>query len=170
MPKAVKPIRALLLFLSVASVGCHAQPPIEGSSSEAGSRLSPELARRVEVMIRSKADVPSHDVMLISGRSKSEVPGYDQIAVSFSADGTTSRPIYFLLSTDGKVLAQFNKFDISLDPKDRIPAAGRPARGGPDNAPILIVGFDDLECPFCGRMHAELFPAITNRYQNLVRI
>jgi protein-disulfide isomerase len=35
---------------------------------------------------------------------------------------------------------------------------------------VLIVGFDDLECPFCARMHAEIFPAILDRYKDQVRI
>jgi len=35
---------------------------------------------------------------------------------------------------------------------------------------VLIVGFDDLECPYCARMHAELFPAILDRYKNQVHV
>jgi protein-disulfide isomerase len=35
---------------------------------------------------------------------------------------------------------------------------------------VVIVGFDDLECPFCAQMNAELFPAILNRYKDQVRI
>ncbi len=35
---------------------------------------------------------------------------------------------------------------------------------------MLIVGFDDLECPFCAKMHAELFPALLERYKDQVRI
>jgi protein-disulfide isomerase len=76
----------------------------------------------------------------------------------------------FLLSTDGKTLAQFNKFDISQDPKTLVSADGRPARGGPANAPVVIVGFDDLECPFCAKMHAQMFPALMQRYKDQVRI
>jgi hypothetical protein len=40
-----------------------------------------------------------------------------------------------LLSTDGKTLAQFSKYDISKDPKLLV-SGGRPARGGPANAPV----------------------------------
>ena len=103
-------------------------------------------------------------------RTKSEVAGYDAISVTFSKGETTSKPITFLLSTDGKTLAQFNKFDISKDPKELVSAGNRPARGGPADAPVLIVGFDDLECPFCAKMHAQLFPAILQRYKDQVRI
>jgi protein-disulfide isomerase len=48
--------------------------------------------------------------------------------------------------------------------------AGRPSRGGPASAPVVIVNFDDLECPFCGRFHDSLFPAITQRYGDKVHI
>jgi protein-disulfide isomerase len=149
----------------LAAVGCHAQAPANTSA-----KLSPELIRRVEVLIRSRSNVPPQYQLQISPRSKSEVPGYDKIEVTFTADGKTSNPVMFLLSTDNKTLAQFSKFDISQDPKNLVSAAGRPARGGPANAPVLIVGFDDLECPYCAKMHQELFPALTERYKNQIHI
>ena len=97
-------------------------------------------------------------------------PGSMQISVTFTADGKTSKPVTFLLSTDGKTLAQFSKYDISKDPKPLVSGDGRPARGGPANAPVLIVGFDDLECPYCAKMHEQLFPALTQRYKDQVHI
>ena len=39
-----------------------------------------------------------------------------------------------------------------------------------DNAPVLIVVFDDLECPFCSKMNSQLFPAVLDRYKNQVRV
>jgi protein-disulfide isomerase len=135
-----------------------------------GVKLSPAEARRVEVMIRSRSQVPLEAEINVGVPSKSDIPGYTSVDVTFSADGNTSRPITFLLSTDGKTLAQFNKFDISKDPKTIVSDADRPARGGPQSAPVVIVGFDDLECPFCARMNAELFPAILQRYKDQVRI
>ena len=35
---------------------------------------------------------------------------------------------------------------------------------------MLIVGFDDLECPYCAQMHAEIFPALLARYKDQVRV
>jgi protein-disulfide isomerase len=76
----------------------------------------------------------------------------------------------FLLSTDGKTLVQFNKFDLSKDPRDLVSDTGRPARGGPENAPVLIVVFDDLQCPFCAEMNATMIPAALERYKSQVRV
>jgi len=161
---AARLFRPILFVLMLATAGCHAQSP------SAGGKLPPELARRVEIMIRSRASIPPNYEMVIGPRTRSDVPGFDEITVLFSAEGKTSKPMNFLLSTDGKTLAQFSKFDISQDPKTMVSAEGRPARGGPANAPVLIVGFDDLECPFCSRMHAALFPALLERYKDQVRI
>jgi protein-disulfide isomerase len=149
----------------MATLGCHAQTP----AATAG-QLSPELARRVEVLIRSRSNVSPEYQIHVGPRTKSDVPGFDEIAVNFTVDGKSSKPVEFLLSTDGKTLAQFSKFDISKDPKELVSGTDRPARGGPANAPVLIVAFDDLECPFCAKMHAQVFPALTERYGNQVRI
>jgi protein-disulfide isomerase len=150
-------------------VGCRAQTPAQ-SSTQASGKLSPELTRRVEVLIRSRSTIPSDYEIHIGPRSRSDVAGFDEITVTFTADGKASKPALFLLSTDGKTLAQFSKYDISKDPKELVSGVGRPARGGPADAPVLIVGFDDLECPFCAKMHAELFPALMERYKNQIHI
>jgi protein-disulfide isomerase len=162
---AVRLFRPFAFVLMLAAAGCHAQ-----NSSAGGGKLPPDLARRVEIQIRSRANLPPNYDIVIGQRTRSDVPGYDEIMVLFSADGKTSKPMTFLLSQDGKTLAQFSKFDISKDPKTLVSADGRPARGGPANAPVVIVGFDDLECPFCAKMHAQIFPALQERYKDQVRI
>jgi protein-disulfide isomerase len=154
-----------LLLASIATFGCHAQQPAPGSA------VPPDVARRVEVLLRQKANLPPGATVQVGTRSPSTIPGFDEISVSVSdMEGKSSHPLTFLLSTDGKTLAQFNKFDISADPKKLVSAENRPSRGGAASAPVLIVGFDDLECPYCARLHTQLFPAITERYKDQVRI
>lgn len=173
----VRPLRSLALIVSLAALGCHAQNKAQTPSTATGSaaiqvgeKLSPEMARRIEVMIRSRSQISPEYAMSISIPAKSDLVGFNLIQITVNANGTISKPIPFLLSTDGKTLAQFNKFDISQNPKDKVSALGRPVRGGGETAPVTIVGYDDLECPYCAKMHAVLFPAILNRYKNLVRV
>lgn len=167
-----------LLAVALLTFGCHAQQPAAtapGSATKVvpltpppGTQLSPELARRVEVELRQKANLPPETSVEVGTRQPSEFSGYDTLTVTVTNSGRTSRPILFLLSRDGKTLAQLTKLDISGDPKALVSDAGRPARGGGENAPVLIVGFDDLECPFCARLHEAIFPAITERYGDKV--
>jgi protein-disulfide isomerase len=153
----------VLLASVLATLGCRAQVP-------AGAKLSPDVARRVELLIRSRTKIPPDYTLTVGPRTPSDVVGFDRIDIVVSQDGQPAKPIAFLLSTDGKTLAQFNKFDISKDPKTIITGVGRPARGAAAGAPVEIVVFDDLECPYCAKMHAQLFPALLNRYGNNVRI
>jgi len=153
------PLATTLFALTLATLGCHAQAP-----STVGQQLTPAEQHRVEVLIRQKANLPPASSVHLGPRTPSEIPGYDNISVTFSAEGKDSRPVNFLISKDGKTLAQFSKYDLSADPRTMISADGRPARGGPATAPVVIVGFDDLECPYCGRLHESIFPALTQRY------
>lgn len=133
-----------------------------------GQPLTPATARRVEVLLRQKASLPPGATVGVGTPTTSELSGYMTVPITVVAEGKSSRPISFLLSADGKTLAQFNKYDISADPRTSLSPEGRPARGGPASAPVVIVGFDDLECPYCARLHAELFPALTARYGDKV--
>ena len=165
--------KAVLALTLLAVLGCHAQTPAPNSSAPAadsGKPLSAEQSRRVEVLVRQKASLPPGSVLNVSGRTPSEFSGWDKISVTITNDGRTSHPIQFLLSEDGKQLAQLSQYDISADPRDLIAQGDRPFRGGPKTAPVLIVGFDDLECPYCARLHATIFPALMERYGDKVRI
>ena len=152
----------LLLFGSLA--GCRAQRP-------AVAGLSPELARRIEVTIRTRANIPfSYQVQVTDMHPDATLPNYNDVTVSVGEYGKPGKPLSLLMSKDGKSLAQLTTFDLTKNPRDIVSDAGRPARGGGEKAPVRIVVFDDLECPFCARMHEAMFPAILKRYGDQVRI
>jgi protein-disulfide isomerase len=56
---------------------------------------------------------------------------------------------------------------LSKDPlaetMSKINVSGRPTRGVTASK-VVVVNFDDLECPFCSRMHQTLFPEILKEY------
>jgi protein-disulfide isomerase len=75
------------------------------------------------------------------------------------------------LSKDDKQLMRITKLDLTSDPyaavMKKIDVTGRPTRGNKD-AKVVVVNFDDFECPFCSRMHATLFPEILKEYGDKV--
>lgn len=167
---------SLLLFAALTAFGCHAQPVPQsaaaapGQLAKPGKPITPELARRIEVLLRQKADLPPESTVNIGQRTTSDLAGWDTVSITVSNQGSTSHPIIFYVSDDGKTIGQFTRYDISADPRALISDAGRPARGGPETAPVLIIGFDDLECPYCAKLHADIFPALIARYGDKVRI
>lgn len=151
---------------------CAAQqaPASPQAASTAGSGLSASLSRKIELMIRSELGVPPQYNIAIGPRQKSNIAGYDTVAVTFSLPGESSRAqsLDFLLSTDGNTLARLSKWDIAGDPMAEVPTTGRPVRGN-SQAKVTIINFDDLECPYCARLHAEFFPDVLNHYKGLVK-
>ena len=75
----------------------------------------------------------------------------------------------FLLSDDGTTLVRMTKFDLTKDPANVAQLANRPVRGT-ETAKVTIVNFDDLECPYCARMHQQLFPQTLDHYKGLIKV
>jgi protein-disulfide isomerase len=125
------------------------------------------MNRRIEVLVRSQFNVPQDYAVAIGARTPSQVPGYETLPITFMR-GTYSKTTNFLLSTDGQTLARLETFDLAKDPAFNIDTAARPIRGNPA-AKVTIVNFDDLECPYCAKMHQSLFPSTLDRYKDKVR-
>jgi protein-disulfide isomerase len=154
------------LLVSLAA-GCKAQSPSSTASTSASPVPTSQLNRRIEVLVRSQFDVPPNVEVTIGATSKSDFPGFENLPITFSKNGKQS-VVNFLLSSDGNTVARLEKFDISHNPADTISVQNRPLRGAPD-AKVTIVNFDDLECPYCARMHQQLFPALQDHYKGLVK-
>ncbi len=165
--------RHLWLFLLLASLtlGCSAQSasavPAPAAAPTAPTALEQRLDRRIELTIRSQFSVPAEYSVALGKRGKSDIAGFDSLPVTFSQSGH-DKVMEFLISTDNNTLARLEKFDLSKSPMSGVSLTGRPVRGN-DSAPVTIVSFDDLECPFCAQMHAELFPTTMAHYGNQVR-
>jgi protein-disulfide isomerase len=148
-----------LLALCMAA-GCKAQ-----STPQTAQDLA--LARHIEVTVRSQFNIPPDLSVSIGDRKPGKISGYDTLPITISR-GEKKTVVEFLISTDGKTLARLETFDMTKDPSTVIDLTGRPIRGNPA-AKITVVNYDDLECPYCAKMHQSLFPATLERYKNQVR-
>ena len=148
-----------LLFVLLTCLGVAAQVP------------SADLAQRIERQIRSYYDLPDSVKVSLSASHASGFPNYDSYTVTLEGDGNNKKTFDFLLSKDQKTLIRMTKMDLSKDPyaenMKKIDVKGRPVRGNP-NAKVVIVNFDDFECPFCSRAHQTLFPELLKEYGDRV--
>lgn len=143
-------------------LGCAAQSPAQS-----------DVDRRIEKQVRMLYEdrMPPDVQIRVSDRKASEIPNYDQVTVTF-AQGDRKQDQEFLISKDGKTLARFAKWDITKDPyaeiMQKIDMNGRPYKGGKD-AKVVIVNYDDFQCPFCSRMH-QTMNSIIKQYGNRVKV
>ncbi|HVP54766.1 MAG TPA: thioredoxin domain-containing protein [Candidatus Eisenbacteria bacterium] len=149
---------AVLLLLVTA--GCSAQS------------VSPELKTKIERQVQAQYDLPPDVKIDVGPRRPSDFPTYDMVTITLSSKGHEQK-VDFLLSQDGKTLAKVTKIDLTKDVyaerMSKIDVAGRPVRGNP-NAKVTIVNYDDLQCPFCSRMHATLMQEILPEYGDRIKI
>lgn len=152
-------IRRSLFILLLVCLGCVAQS------------APPDVARKIEHQVRAFYSLPT-DVKVTVGAivPGADVPGYDTVTVLLDGDGK-QKEYKFLLSKDRNTMLRVTKFDLTKDAyadlMSKIDVAGRPARGA-KSAKVVVVNFDDFECPFCSRMHATLFPDILKEYGDRV--
>lgn len=151
----------IVLVLVLVAGGGSAQ-----STSAAGS-LSPEVLHRIQTEIRSHYSVAPQVNIAISTPEASDVVGFDKVIVTFTHDEKKTT-FDFLISKDRKTLARLEKIDISQDLMSKIDVKGRPVRGNRD-AKVVIVNYDDFQCPYCARMHATLFPSLLKEYGSKVK-
>lgn len=134
-----------------------------------GESSVPDLERRIEHEVRSYYSVPPHIKITLSPRRASEFSNYDALTVTIQ--GETKHDFDFLISKDEKTLIRLTKFDLSKDPyaeiMNRLDIKNRPLRGNKD-AKVVVVNFDDFECPYCSRAHQTLFPELFKEYGDRV--
>jgi protein-disulfide isomerase len=155
----VTPFRRSFVLLLVVCLGCTAQS------------VSPDLAQKIERQVRAYYKVPAELKVLVGPASpSSDFPNYDSIVVTID-NGERKQDLNFLVSKDHSSLIRMNKFDLSKDPyadtMSKIDTTGRPTRGAKASK-VVVVNFDDFQCPFCARMHQELFPGIFKEYGDRV--
>jgi protein-disulfide isomerase len=152
-------IRRSFLLLVLVCLGCVAQS------------APPELARKIERQVRSYYKMPPEIRLTVGAPSPNpDFPNYDSVVVTVDT-GEKKQDLTFLVSKDRSSMTRLTKFDLTRDPfaetMSKIDVTGRPTRGAKASK-VVLVNFDDFECPFCSRMHATLFPEVLKEYGDRV--
>ncbi len=152
-------LRRSLFILLLVCLGCVAQS------------TPPDLARKIEHQVRTFYSLPAEVKVTVGAITLSnEVPGYDSVSVKLDDEGK-QKDYVFLVSKDRNTLLRVTRFDLTKDAfsdlMSKIDITGRPSRGA-KGAKVVVVNYDDFECPFCSRMHQTLFPQILNEYGDRV--
>jgi protein-disulfide isomerase len=157
----VTTIRRAFLILLLICLGCVAQS------------APPDLARKIERQVRAHYNIPPEVKVTVGAITPGgDMPGYDTVSVIVDGGSDAKRQdLQLLLSKDRSTMLRVTRFDLTRDPfaelMSRIDVTGRPRRGVL-SAKVVLINFDDFECPFCSRMHQTLFPEIFKEYGDRV--
>ena len=151
-------VRRSIFVLVLVCLGCSAQS------------VPPDQVVRIERQVRTYYSIPAAVNITVGALRPSEFPGYDALTVHM--DSPEKKADYdFLLSKDSKTLLRMTKLDLTKDPYaenlKKISLGDRPVRGKKD-AKVVVVNYDDFECPYCSRMHQTLFPEMLKEYGDRV--
>ncbi|MGB8128426.1 MAG: thioredoxin domain-containing protein [Candidatus Angelobacter sp.] len=130
-----------------------------------------DIAAKIERQLRVQYKLPPEVPVVIGALSPSpEWPGFDAFSVTIG-EGERKQDFPFLLAKDQKSIVRVNRIEISDDPygdvMKKIDVRGRPVRGAKQSK-VVVVAYDDLQCPFCTMMHQILFPELLKEYGDRV--
>jgi protein-disulfide isomerase len=167
LPRQAPYLQSRALFIAVclligAGEGCRSRPDTPAAI------LNPQLKRNIELVVRDHMSVPATWTIVPQNPTPSAIAGYNNEDVLFE-DGNHQQIVRFLLSTDNLQLARLSNFSLTNIPGTKVSTVDRPVRG-PKNAPIEIIDFDDLQCPFCERMNAQVLPGVLTQHKGTVKV
>jgi protein-disulfide isomerase len=146
------------IFLLLICLGCSAQSAPSNTT------------KAIERQVRAYYKLPPEVEVIVGPLKPSDFPNYDALKLTFNR-GTRKDDYDFLLSKDGKTLIRMTKMDLTKDPNaeimKKLDLKGRPTKGNKD-AKVVVVNYDDFQCPFCSRMHQTLFPEVFKEYGDRV--
>ena len=148
-----------LVFLSVIGLNCASQPK------------PTDITAKIERQLRATYKLPPEVPVVIGTLAPStEWPGFDAFTVTIG-EGERKQNFPFLLAKDQKSLVRVTRIELSADPyadiMKKIDLRGRPVRGAKQSK-VVVVAYDDLQCPYCTMMHQILFPELLKEYGDRV--
>jgi protein-disulfide isomerase len=174
--KALPQFFAFVLFISL---HCTAQSAPQSSSTRspgtkdlnAQDLNAKDLNAKIDRQLRATYKIPAEVPITVGPFTPSKNwPTYDSFQITIG-EGSARQQFEFLMSKDRNSMLKLTRFDLAGDPyaevMKKIDLTGRPVRGAKGQKVVVVV-FDDLQCPFCTIMHQTLFPQVLKEYGDRV--
>ncbi|MGH9451074.1 MAG: DsbA family protein [Terriglobia bacterium] len=133
--------------------------------------LGPQTSEGIASSIRERFKLGTEWKLSVGPLRGSMVPGFLETSVTAERNGQKQNPATFYVTEDKKfaVLGALYILRTPAEIEQLIDTRNQP-RSGPDNAPVTIVEYADLECPTCGKMQPFLEGQLLPRYGSKVRL
>jgi protein-disulfide isomerase len=111
-------------------------------------------------------------VTISDPKPSTQLPGFLEVT-AHAAAGKAAQDETFLVSRDGQKILKAAVFDIAQNPfkpeLDKLRTQFQPSMGTP-GAPVVLVVFTDMECPFCKEEAKMLRENLLSAYPKQVRL
>jgi protein-disulfide isomerase len=132
----------------------------------------PATREKIINYIRQRFAIPATVKITMTDLRETAYPDYFVTTITLD-DGKDKRNQSLFISKDMRYLVEGSLFNLNGDPRTEIvrliSVKDQPTQG-PENAPVTLVEYSDLECPVCARMQEELERDIIPKYGDKLRV
>jgi protein-disulfide isomerase len=132
----------------------------------------PATREKIINYIRQHFGIPATVKITMTDLRETAYPDYFVTTITLD-DGKDKRNQPLFISKDMRYLVEGNLFNLNGDPRAdivRLISVKDQPTQGPENAPVTLVEYSDLECPVCARMQEELETDIVPKYGDKLRV
>ena len=132
----------------------------------------PATREKIINYIRQHFGIPATVKITMTDLRETAYPDYFVTTITLD-DGKDKRNQPLFISKDMRYLVEGNLFNLNGDPRAdivRLISVKDQPTQGPENAPVMLVEYSDLECPVCARMQEELETDIVPKYGDKLRV
>lgn len=155
----------LLLATIVLRLSAQGQPA-------AASAVDQAVRAKIERYLRERFSIPDAATITVGALQPSIFPAFYTTEVTV-ANGKATSSQEFYVTKDGGYLVAGSIYGLNGSPERQVESMintrNQPATG-PENAPVTIVEYADLECPHCAQMQDFLVKQVLPKYGAKVRI
>jgi len=139
-----------------------------GKAYPLGADINADIARHV----REALNVPPSTRLTVGNFRQSPIP-YLLVTPVTADDGQQRQRQDFYVTGDNRFLFVVEAHNLNIDPRREalrmMSLSDQPSRG-PENAPVTVVEYSDLQCASCARFHEFLLHELLPKYQGKVRV
>lgn len=132
----------------------------------------PATREKIINYIRQRFAIPATVKITMTDLRETAYPDYFVTTITLD-DGKDKRNQPLFISKDMRYLVEGSLFNLNGDPRAdivRLISVKDQPTQGPENAPVMLVEYSDLECPVCARMQEELERDIVPKYGDKLRV